>query len=111
MTFRRRFLFDFEGHIHTVCLLMQFHIPNLIEPIDITDLTEAAVMKDINLSHIPFRYPPALGAIQQDGLNVTVVKPDLGFKAVLLGTKMIINYKGKRKHDNVNYYKESFKLT
>ena len=43
---------------------MQFHIPNLIEPIDITDLTEAAVMKDINLSHIPFRYPPALGAIQ-----------------------------------------------
>ena len=25
--------------------------------------------------------------------------------------KMLINYKNKRKHDNVKYYKESFKLT
>ena len=42
-------------------------------------------MKDVNLSHIPFRYSPALGAIQKDGLNVAVVKPDPGFEAVLLG--------------------------
>ena len=64
---------------------MQFHIANLVWPIDITDLTEASVVKDVNLSHIPFRYSPALGAIQKDGLNVAVVKTDLGFEAVLLG--------------------------
>ena len=63
---------------------MQFHITNLVGPIDITDLTETAVVKDVNLSHIPFRYSPALGTIQKDGLNVVVVKPDLGFEAVLL---------------------------
>ena len=78
-------MFDLKGHIHTVCLLMQFHIANLVGPIDITDLTEASVVKDINLSHIPFRYSPELGAIQKDSLNVAVVKPDLGFEAVLLG--------------------------
>ena len=77
-------IFDLKGHIHTVCLLMQFHITNLVGPIDITDLTETAVVKDVNLSHIPFRYSPALGSIQKDGLNVVVVKPDLGFEAVLL---------------------------
>ena len=54
---------------------MQFHITNLVGPIDITDLTETAVVKDVNLSHIPFRYSPALGAIQKDGLNFAVVKP------------------------------------
>ena len=64
---------------------MQFHITNLVGPVDITDLTEVAVVKDVNLSHISFRYSPALGAIQKDGLNATVVKPDLGFEAVLLG--------------------------
>ena len=58
---------------------------NLIGPVDITYLTEAAVVKDVNCSHISFRYSPALGAIQKDGLNVAVVKPDLGFEAVLLG--------------------------
>ena len=63
---------------------MQFHITNLVGPVDITDFTEAAVVKDVNLSHISFRYSPTLGAIQKDGLNVTVVKPDLGFEAVLL---------------------------
>ena len=47
---------------------MQFHITNLVRPVDISDLTEAAVVKDVNLSHIPFRHPPALGAIQKDGL-------------------------------------------
>ena len=64
---------------------MQVDIKNVIGPVDITDLTEAAVVKDVNLSHISFRYSPAIGAIQKDGLNVTVVKPDLGFEAVLLG--------------------------
>ena len=64
---------------------MQFHITNLIGPVDITDLTEAAVVKDVNLFHISFRYSPALGAIQKDGLNVAIVKPDLSFEAVLLG--------------------------
>ena len=42
-------------------------------------------MKDVNLSHISFHYSPALRAIRKDGLNVTVVKLDLGFEAVLLG--------------------------
>ena len=64
---------------------MQFHITNLIGPIDTADLTEAAVVKDIHLSRIPFRYSPALRAIQKDSLNVAVAKPDLGFEAVLLG--------------------------
>ena len=78
-------MFDLRGHIHTVCLLMQFHIANFVGPIDIKDLTEASVVKDVTLSHIPFCYSPALGAIQKDGLNVAVVEPDLGFEAVLLG--------------------------
>ena len=78
-------MFDLKGHIHTVCLLMQFHTANLVGPIDITDLTEASAVKDVNLSHIPFRFSPALGAIQKDGLDVAVVKPDLGFEAILLG--------------------------
>ena len=59
---------------------MQFHITNLVGPIDITDLTETAVVKDVNLSHITFHYSPALGTIQKDGLNVVVVKPDLGLR-------------------------------
>ena len=46
---------------------------------------EAAVLKDVNLSHIPSRYSPALRAIQKDALKVTVLKSDLGFEAVLLG--------------------------
>ena len=57
---------------------------NLVGPTNIKDLTEASVVKDVNLSHIPFRYSPAIGSIQKDGLNVVVVKPDLGFDAVLL---------------------------
>ena len=57
---------------------MQFHITNLVGSTDLTDLTEAAAVKDVNLSHIPFRYSPALGAIQKDALNVAVVK--LAFK-------------------------------
>ena len=42
-------------------------------------------MEDVDLSHIFFRYSPALRAIQEDGLNIVVVKPDLSFEAVLLG--------------------------
>ena len=41
-------------------------------------------MKDVDLSHISVRYSPALGAIQKEGLNIAVVKPDLSFETVLL---------------------------
>ena len=68
---------------------MQFHITNLVGPIDITDLTETAVVKDVNLSHIPFHYSPALGTIQKDGLNVVVVKPDLGLRLCCLDFQML----------------------
>ena len=63
---------------------MQFLITNLVGPVDITD-TEAAVVKDVNLSHVSFRFSQELGAIQKDDLNVTAVKPDRIFQAVLLG--------------------------
>ena len=53
-------------------------------PINITDLTEAAVQEDVELTHISFSYFSALRAIQKDNLNVAVVKPDLSFEVVLL---------------------------
>jgi len=40
---------------HTVCPLIQFLISELVGPVDISDLTEATVMKDIDLSYISFR--------------------------------------------------------
>ena len=71
---------------HSYCL-SSYAVPHydLVGPVDITDLMEAAVLKDVNLSHIPSRYSPALRAIQKDALKVTVLKSDLGFEAVLLG--------------------------
>ena len=53
-------------------------------PINITDLTEAAVQEDVELTHISFSYFSALRAIQKDNLNIAVVKPDLSFEVVLL---------------------------
>ena len=53
-------------------------------PINITDLTEAAVMEDVDLTHIYFSYFSAPRTIQKDSLNIGVVKPDLSFEAVLL---------------------------
>ena len=73
-------MFDLKGHIHTVCL---------VGPIDVTDLTEAAVVKDVNLSHIPFRYSPALGAIQKDGLNIAVVSLNLVLRLYCLNFQML----------------------
>ena len=63
---------------------MQFHIANLVGPVDIADLTEAAVMEDVNLSHISFCYSQALRAIQKDSVNVTVVKPGMTAMSVFV---------------------------
>ena len=41
----------------------KFLISELVGPVDFSDLTEAALMKDIHLSHISFRYSPNLRAI------------------------------------------------
>ena len=60
---------------------MHFLISNLVGPLDIT---EAVVMREIDLFHISFRFSPALGEILKDNLNIAVVKPDLSFGAVLL---------------------------
>lgn len=42
-------------------------------------------MEDVNLPHIQLCSSPALRDIQQDSLNITVVKPDLGFESTLFG--------------------------
>ena len=55
-------------------------------PINITDLTEAAVVEDVDLTHIYFSYFSAPIAIQKDSLNIGVVKPDLSFEAVFAKT-------------------------
>ena len=41
---------NFERHIHTVCLLKQFLISDLVKPVDIADPVKATVMKDISSS-------------------------------------------------------------
>ena len=79
-----RLLISRDIRIYTVCLLLQFIISETVMPINITDLTEAAVMEDVDLTHIYFSYFSALRAIQKDSLNIGVVKPDLSFEAVLL---------------------------
>ena len=48
---------------------------------------------DRNFCHLQFK-------LQSIKLNIIIV-----------WAKMLINYKSERKHDNVKYYKESFKLT
>lgn len=53
---------------------MHFLVSNLVGPLDIT---EAVVMREIDLFHISFRFSPALRAILKDNLNIAVVKPDL----------------------------------
>ena len=52
-------------------------------PVDIADFTEVAVIKDIDLSHISFRYSPAIRAIQKESLNIAVIMPDLSFEATV----------------------------
>ena len=42
-------------------------------------------MEKVNPPHAIFCYSPALRAIQNDSLNIAVVKPDLSFEAVFLG--------------------------
>ena len=79
-----RLLISRDIRIYTVCLLLQFLISETVMPINITDLTEAAVMEDVDLTHIYFSYFSALRAIQKYSLNIGVVKPDLSFEAVLL---------------------------
>lgn len=58
-------------------------------PVDIADLTEAAVIKAIDLSHISFRCSPALRVIQKESLNIAVIMPDLSFEAILLRLQML----------------------
>ena len=38
--------------VHTFRILIQFLIRDLVVPVDVADLMEAAVIKDIDLSHI-----------------------------------------------------------
>ena len=51
---------------------MQFHITNLVGPI--TDLTEAAVLKEVNLSHIPLL--TNTNPTQTRSFSNTLSKPD-----------------------------------
>jgi len=74
--------------VHTFRILIQFLIRDLVVPVDVADLMEAAVIKDIDLSHISFRYSPALRAIHKESLTIAVIRPDRSFEAILLSYRL-----------------------